>query len=78
MITIEELTTQRILFLVHGDTETQRCIFSLKRNKKTKNSVSPCLCVQINKHLNDNDRRINYTEDFVLVHGDTETQRNIF
>ena len=45
------------------------------RNKRQKNSVSLCLCVQKNKHLNDYDRRINYTEDFVLVHGDTETQR---
>ena len=35
--------------LVHGDTEEQRKNFSIMRNKRQKNSVSPCLCV-LNKY----------------------------
>ena len=53
MITIEELTTQRILFFVHGDTETQRknlALCEIKDKKRLRVSVS--LCTKYNKHKN--------------------------
>ena len=46
MITIEELTTQRILFFVHGDTETQRKNLALCEIKDKKLRVSVSLCTK--------------------------------